>query len=435
MVSPSSLTNRSPIFILGCDRSGSSLLRYIVDTHPDIASPAELNLGEICHLLYQAATQTLGNTTLAARHNLSVEELVLQEVRASVGQMMAKYTQAKGKSIWCEKSPRNLLYLEAIAAVFPTARYICLHRHAMDVVHSCLEASRWSFMPDQLNYVCQNSGSIVGAMTQNWVEKTRSLIAFEADNPSQCFRLKYESYVSQPYSTLKPMFEFLGVVWQPETIDRIFTTQHDLGPQDPKVAFSKRIHKKSIGKGTKVSHRYIPKHLLEPMNQLLAELDYPIVDSSWGKSVWPTANLLASKIATDRATIAEGNVRDALLQSLGLRLPQLAENFKERRVVYQIQISGENPSNWLLDIDGTQTQIVPLEKHPLLHVDCTVSLAEHDISGMISGDSNPIEMLADGTLQIEGDAELAEIFCWFLCDRLAQREARSSWWLQDYLGH
>jgi hypothetical protein len=37
---------KPPIFILSCYRSGSTLLRYILDSHPDVYCPPELSLGQ-----------------------------------------------------------------------------------------------------------------------------------------------------------------------------------------------------------------------------------------------------------------------------------------------------------------------------------------------------------------------------------------------------
>ncbi len=433
---PFSNMTESPIFILSCNRSGSTLLRYILDTHPDIASPAELNLGQICSLLYLANLATLGNTNLHQKYSLSVETFILQEIRETIAKMMEKYTWAKGKSLWCEKSPQNLLYLPTIKAVFPNAKYICLYRHGMDVIHSCLEASRWSFMPDQLDYVCQNSGSIVGAMAQNWIEKTRTSWQFEAENSEQCFHIKYEDCVVNPLATLKPMFEFLGVAWQPELIDRIFTTQHDLGAQDIKSSFSKKINKNTIGKGTKISPRYIPQHHLEAMNELLNKLDYPTVDSSWGTAIWPGEGLSKKERDSDRPqTLSTEEAVNSLLRSWRLRLPELAEHLKGRSVTYRVEVTGENNSYWLLDLMGKEPNILPGEESNQIQADCTVTFANCHIPEILAGEINPIEMVMAGTLQIVGDAELAEIFCWFISDRLQQRQASSSWWLQDYFGN
>jgi putative sterol carrier protein len=62
-----------------------------------------------------------------------------------------------------------------------------------------------------------------------------------------------------------------------------------------------------------------------------------------------------------------------------------------------------------LDLTGTEPQILPCEESSLPQADCTVTFANHQIPEILAGDINPVEMVMEGTLQIIGDAELAEI--------------------------
>ena len=420
-----SSTPAAPIFILCCNRSGSSLLRYIVDTHPDIASPAELNLGEVCQNLYQLVTHTLGEAAFIDKPEKNA--LVIAEVRRLVSQVMDKYVNAKNKKIWCEKSPSNLNFLTRLKAVFPDAKYICLHRHAMDVVHSCLEISRWSLMQDQLNYVCQNSGSIVGGMVQNWVEKTRQILDFEQEHPEQCFQIKYESYVLNPVDTLAPMFEFLGVEWNPAMLDSVFSVQHDLGFEDSKVAYSNRIHQNSIGKGAQVNTFSVSPHLMKQMNELLATLEYPIVDPDWGIA---TNTYLSSEqnnrdISEDK-TSSSINTAEVFINSFASRLKDLVEGLENRQVIYKIIFADEENDNWTIDLTKPECPISRGDRE----ADCTLTFFSKDAINIVNGNLNPIELWIQKKLIVSGDRELADIFCWFLVGRLKWRRSSSNWRLE-----
>ena len=37
-----------PVFVLCCGRSGSTLLRFLLDAHPDLACPPETNVATLC---------------------------------------------------------------------------------------------------------------------------------------------------------------------------------------------------------------------------------------------------------------------------------------------------------------------------------------------------------------------------------------------------
>ncbi|NEQ98521.1 MAG: hypothetical protein F6K30_17675 [Cyanothece sp. SIO2G6] len=415
----------APIFILSCNRSGSSLLRYIVDTHPDIASPAELNLGDVCEKNYYLVAQTLGEALYMVEPDK--EELVLAEVRRLVLSVMDRYVDAKGKKMWCEKSPHNLQHLHLIKAIFPGARFICLHRHAMDVVHSCLESSRLSLMPEQLNYVCRNSGSILGAMVQNWIEKTQRLLEFEAKNPTQCFRITYESYVLHPYRTLKPMFEFLGVDWDAKLLDSVFAVQHDLGPEDPKVAYSNSIRKDLIGKGAHIDSHHIPTPLLEKMNTLLTELGYTLVDDNWGVTSYDYLFANLDQSVEKIETASQADTAELLRQCFLPRIHELNQELKDRRVVYKIIVTGAHGGTWTIDLANPDC---PLEQGHK-DADCTFTFSAEDVIGIFNGTLNPVERWMQGKLHVAGDRTLAEVFCWFLAGRLKWRKpsASSSWWL------
>ena len=46
-ISPGEDTRR-PVFVLSVARSGSTLLRFILDSHPELACPPETNVGQVC---------------------------------------------------------------------------------------------------------------------------------------------------------------------------------------------------------------------------------------------------------------------------------------------------------------------------------------------------------------------------------------------------
>src|SRR5215510_15752911 len=249
------------IFILSCERAGSTLLRYIVDTHPDIACPAELNLGELCDALYHSVYYSLGQ--VVASDETERSSRAAQKVRQIVSALMDEYTTAKGKRIWCEKTPRNLQTLEILHEVFPDARYICLHRNCMDVVHSSLEVNWPSFMNQLAPYIKRNHENLTAAIVDSWIDKTGKLVAFERANQEKCFRITYESLVLEPVASLDAMFAFLGLRFDPRLLDSVFLVRHDEGPGDDRIQFSKEIRKGSLGQGSTLSPRRIPSLLLE----------------------------------------------------------------------------------------------------------------------------------------------------------------------------
>ena len=269
---------RDPIFILSSARSGSTLLRYIVDTHPAICCPPELNLGSVCEGLYWAAYDTVARVA-----NVSTDDeragVASAEVRRVVSGLMETYKTAKGKQIWCEKTPKNLLYHEVLSTIFPDARFLCLYRNCLDVVHSCIEFCQHTPMTELDPYFQKYPDDQITAMIAYWTDRAIMLLDCERFNPGRCFRIKYEDLVAQPAEALEPMFKFLGVSWDPRLLDSVFTEPHDEGDGDPKISKARTINQNSVGAGSTISVHRVPHDLFKQTNFILEQLGYPAVET------------------------------------------------------------------------------------------------------------------------------------------------------------
>lgn len=382
-----------PIFILSSHRSGSTLLRYIIDTHPSISSPAELNLGSLCEDLYDAVYHTIGMTTPVAfeQHRGLI---ALDEVRRTVSGFMDAYVRAKGTKLWCEKSPMNLNHLDMLSAVFPDARYICLYRNCMDVVYSILEFNRLQVFDELVYYISRNSGNLVSAIIDYWVDLIDKETAFEREANAKCFRIKYESLVVDPTGTLKPLFEFLGVEWDEHIIDSVFSSQHDPGKGDPKAIFSKRINKTSLGKGSTIPRAYISTDLVKRMNALLEELGYPVVGPDW--DYLPSPYAVADPAADEDDQFL--TVEDIFVRIL----PDRIKKHSSRLTVAtcKIIITGKNGGVWLIKRGG---QIVAGDGT----ADCVIMASAQDLLALVSGRLNAAAAFDQGKLRVAGNGTAA----------------------------
>jgi protein-tyrosine sulfotransferase len=261
-----------PIFLLSCERSGSTLLRYLIDTHSSICCPGELVLGMVCTSLRTALSRTLGRAAVAQHVG---EEAAIKQTRRIVSGIMNAYARAKGKDMWCDKTPWNLTYLESLVEVFPDAKFICLYRNCLDVVNSCLENSRFGYMSELAQYAAQNPHNLVSAMAESWLEKTTKLLRFELQNKCQCFRIKYESLVTDTEQTLQALFKFLGVTWEPDIVVKAFQIHHDQGGGDTKISVTTQLSRQSIGTGAAIPICHLSQHQFRRIAEILVELEYP----------------------------------------------------------------------------------------------------------------------------------------------------------------
>lgn len=388
-----------PLFILSCERSGSTLLRYIVDTHPEIACQAGLNLGGLCAALFRSTFYSVGQVIAADETEGSSRSI--ERVRLFIGDLMAEYATAKGKRLWCDKTPANLQTLEILHAVFPDAKYICLYRNCMDVVHSCLEISRGNpgFMTEFAPYVCKRPDNLIAAMVDSWTDKMSTLLAFERANQAQCFRITYESLVLDTVPTLEAMFDFAGVGFDPQMLDAVFSVRHDEGIGDDRIRFSKEISKRSLGKGSNVSRAEIPADLLELMNTLLTQLDYPPVGPDWNTAPSPYA---PPEIVADK-TETVPTVEEIFAHHLPAMLKGKKDKAAELGGVCKFAVSGVGGGNWIVNLADQSIRKDRGEAKP----DCVVAVTASDFIDVMTGKQNAMSAYVGGKVLITGDGTLA----------------------------
>lgn len=388
------------IFILSTPRSGSTLLRYILDTHPAVCSPGELNLGATCanliSVIYSSTAQAIAFDDKQRR------EIATAETRSIITSLMTSYAKLKGKAIWCEKTPRNLQYLDTINKVFPDSAFICLYRNCMDYIHSCIEFSRFGFGLDELwPYVRNRVDNTVAAIAESWIDQTKQLIKFERQHPSSSFRIKYESIVLQPSETLKPLFDFLKLDWDEGLLERIFTSQHEAGEGDLTIGFADSINKKGIGKGSKINASLIPKALLVKVNALLGELGYPIIGPDWNSIKSPY--LLP---VNDNNRKKTETVDDVFSSYFPNQLERHHERLKDLGARIRFQVTGGESGVWIIDLTKPFNTITTEDGTAA----CTITVPGPDLIKMANGEINPVKCFMKGEMRIGGNVEVGIAF-------------------------
>jgi protein-tyrosine sulfotransferase len=384
-----------PVFILSCERSGSTLLRYIMDTHPQICSPGQLYVGELCQSLYKTLYYSSGQAISSEPQRV---DYVHKESRRIIEELMERYTSHKGKSIWCDKTTLNLNHSDLISKVFPDAKFICLYRHCMDVSYSCLRYDPFMYMDELVPFVSRNPQNIVEAMMDSWIEKTGKISSFERANATRCHRIKYEDLTTNPRETLMPLFEFLGVEWDPSIPDRVFSAKHDRGHGDMKVTFSRTIHTDSVGGGANISRYYISGEFSDRADVLLMQLGYDGMDGyyrSFTRVVDPV-----------RFPKAQSGDEAHVYEELARRLATLVDDGSEyshlanRRC--KVTIS-DRARAWVVDMNEAGGAVLEGDGP----ADCAITLSLETLNMILNEELNPMVAFQDHDLVVAGDVELA----------------------------
>ena len=203
-----------PVFVLCMGRSGSTLLRFLLDAHPDLACPPETSLPALCTQLAVVWSLIEGAPLAAERGDAppQVPEGAVQGIRRMLDEMTGSYLERRGKRVFCDKSLGSARYADLLRQLYPRARFICLYRHPMDMIRSGLEACPFGLNGygfDQ--YIGGSPGNSVLALARYWLDNATMIAAAEDEYPQLCHRIRYEDLVEDPDGMMREVYAFLGV--------------------------------------------------------------------------------------------------------------------------------------------------------------------------------------------------------------------------------
>jgi len=235
-----------PGFIIGGHRCGTTLLRYLIDTHQDIACPPESKFlsGLQEFLDFPQMLQALADM------GLSRTEL-LAKLRYFSNSIFEDYVTKKQKRRWIDKTPNYANILPFIDELYcGQASYIIISRHPLDCVDSLNTYFRASRNHEDPEIAKMRSKHGLGklACAHYWAETYQRIRVFAASCPQRAHYVKYEDLVQSPTTEMKKVFSFLGEIMPEGLLERVFHQQHDLGYGDKKIRSSKAISHARIDK-------------------------------------------------------------------------------------------------------------------------------------------------------------------------------------------
>lgn len=201
-------------FVVGLTRSGTTLLRMMLDAHRELTIPPETHFvpdlikaardgGEAAAML-----EALTSNRTWADFGIGDDEMLARLQRAGRGDPAASirafydaYAERQGKPRWGDKTPAYMLAVQRIGRALPESRFVHLIRDGRDVSIS-QRARALSEQPP------------VSEQAARWVKRIRKAReqALALKGP-RYVEARYEDLVREPEATLRRICEFVELPW------------------------------------------------------------------------------------------------------------------------------------------------------------------------------------------------------------------------------
>lgn len=227
-------------FLVGCERSGTTLLRLMLNAHPNIAIPEESHF--IVRLLQhfksdeilrpeqvKEAFDILVNFRRWQEWDNSKEQLWLKlqaipapSLKDIVNCAFELKLEETGKAIWGDKTPKHVMHIQFLKEMYPDAKFIHLIRDGRDV---CLSYLKTGWL-----------GPWVSKISQYWSVRVQKASESKQTLPAgKYLEIRYEDLVVNPEQVLREVSLFLGEDYTPAMLEYSDNFEKNLASRELKI--------------------------------------------------------------------------------------------------------------------------------------------------------------------------------------------------------
>ena len=231
----------APLILLGVSRSGTTLLRVILDRSPGIAIPDE-------SFFVPLLARRHGRTIDAARFLDDVARIpavrdwgvspaaLASRVRTgmpteeAIAAIYEAYAARAGKPRWGDKTPMYMRHLPLLERLFPEAQYVHLVRDGRDAALSFLQMPEgtftrtWAHPTTPAQFAC------------SWRKEVRDARALgDHVGPDRYFEVRYEELVGAPEATIRGVCAFAAIPYDTAMLDYSGTVDVSAKPHQQRL--------------------------------------------------------------------------------------------------------------------------------------------------------------------------------------------------------
>jgi hypothetical protein len=276
-----------PIFVVGVHRSGTTLLRFMLNSNPRLYIPPESDFiprffGRDPHgaLSQRRVAQLLDG--IFARYRLVKEwqgmppdpeefaaEMSEATPAAFLDTLYSRYAHQKGAERWGDKTPIYASYMDLLAAIFPTAQFVHIIRDGRDVALSMLD--KWGDKEFHVDLYFA---------ARNWRRRIHHAQASGAAlGPERYYEMRYEALVEDPERELRPLCQFLGEAYLPEMAQPQHLGRRQIAAGDFHAPLREPPSASRVGRWRREMAAADLRLFQRVTGGLLAELGYELADT------------------------------------------------------------------------------------------------------------------------------------------------------------
>ena len=224
----------NPVFIVGMNGSGTTMLLDHLDRHPElfgfpeetkilpyylVGPPRNWDLQDDDNFLKLYREIGSAYSIVVANRGVPVElpsdwRSLPRTPAAVFDSIMSLFAARKGKSRWCEKSPMHVQHVSTLATAFPDAQFIHVIRDGRDCAASFHR--RWGYTPQSTIYRWKRAVHIGRSQGTSLA-------------PGRYLEVFYERLTAQPASELAAVCKYLQVEFVAEMLRADRNTSRVMG--------------------------------------------------------------------------------------------------------------------------------------------------------------------------------------------------------------
>lgn len=192
---------RSPLFIFGFPRSGTTLIDTMLGGHPDAVVMEE-----------EPVIDTLAAAMGAIERLPTLAAPEIQRLRDRYFAEVDKIVPDVGSRLIVDKHPLGLANTPLLHRIFPDARFVFVERHPCDVVLSCFITSSQMDAKIASFFDFAGTARLYDRVLAFWSQCTEVL-------PIDVHVVRYETLIAEPEAELRKLARFADLEWTPKLLD------------------------------------------------------------------------------------------------------------------------------------------------------------------------------------------------------------------------